>query len=512
MIDTNIEKGGRYSGLKLAKDGRVSILYLLLSSVKLIPWKTVLVPQPSDDPDDPLNWSSLKKHAILLIMAFATFVGDFGATCSIPTILLQAEEWHVSPTKMTAPTALVALMCGVSGLIWMPLVNCWGRVPTLFWTCLLGLGFTLGSALAPNYPFFYAMRVLQGITQSTPQSIGLAFVKDMFFFHEHARKIGIWYAIFISSSAFGPQMGYFMVGSLGTWRPVFWLNFAMAAVIQVMILMFCDESYYNRSVVTEMQYKRPRSERLLRVLGIWQLRMRKGYFITIRHSYARLLELLIKPVIPLVMIFYSAAFMWLVGINTTSALVLELPVSRGGYGLSSIALGCLYFTPILAVYIGETFGHWFNDWIANRYIARHKGLFVPEVRLWATYVGAILMIPGLVIVGQTVQYRLNIAGIIMGWGMFTFGVMVMSVATLAYVLDCYPTASGEVSALINFARLALGFSVGYFQMEWGAAQGYDVTFGLQAVIVVAAFLILIIIHRFGGRLRAAAGPVSSLAN
>lgn len=31
--------------LKLAKDG-----------------KTVLIPQPSDDPDDPLNWSWKKKH------------------------------------------------------------------------------------------------------------------------------------------------------------------------------------------------------------------------------------------------------------------------------------------------------------------------------------------------------------------------------------------------------------------------------------------------------------------
>jgi hypothetical protein len=30
--------------------------------------RTVLIPQPSDDPRDPLNWSSLKKHTVLLLL------------------------------------------------------------------------------------------------------------------------------------------------------------------------------------------------------------------------------------------------------------------------------------------------------------------------------------------------------------------------------------------------------------------------------------------------------------
>lgn len=39
--------------------------------------QTVLVPQPSDDPRDPLNWAERKKFAILLVIAFAAFIGDF---------------------------------------------------------------------------------------------------------------------------------------------------------------------------------------------------------------------------------------------------------------------------------------------------------------------------------------------------------------------------------------------------------------------------------------------------
>lgn len=43
--------------VKLAKDG-----------------KTVLIPQPSDDPEDVLNWPASKKYRVLLSLIFASLV------------------------------------------------------------------------------------------------------------------------------------------------------------------------------------------------------------------------------------------------------------------------------------------------------------------------------------------------------------------------------------------------------------------------------------------------------
>lgn len=48
--------------VKLAKDGH-----------------TVLIPQPSDDPCDPLNWSIARKHVVLVIMSAAAFLPDYGS-------------------------------------------------------------------------------------------------------------------------------------------------------------------------------------------------------------------------------------------------------------------------------------------------------------------------------------------------------------------------------------------------------------------------------------------------
>ena len=50
-------------GLKTAKDG-----------------STVLIPQPSDDPADPLNWSWVKKHSVFLTLLPGCFLTDWVIT------------------------------------------------------------------------------------------------------------------------------------------------------------------------------------------------------------------------------------------------------------------------------------------------------------------------------------------------------------------------------------------------------------------------------------------------
>jgi hypothetical protein len=63
----------RRGNLKTAKDGQ-----------------TILIPQPSEDPLDPLNWSPVKKHVILFIISFAAFLPDYGSATGAVTLLPQA--------------------------------------------------------------------------------------------------------------------------------------------------------------------------------------------------------------------------------------------------------------------------------------------------------------------------------------------------------------------------------------------------------------------------------------
>jgi hypothetical protein len=67
------DKEGGLDGVKVAKDGH-----------------TRLIPQPSDDPKDPLNWSWRQKHIILFIIAYTSFLPDFGSATGAVTLLPQA--------------------------------------------------------------------------------------------------------------------------------------------------------------------------------------------------------------------------------------------------------------------------------------------------------------------------------------------------------------------------------------------------------------------------------------
>lgn len=199
--------------------------------------------------------------------------------------------------------------------------------------------------------------------------------------------------------------------------------------------------------------------------------------------------------------------MWAVGINITSSILLETPVAEGGYGFGPKSIAFIYFTPIVSTILGELFGHSFNDFLANRYIASHKGHYKPEARLPTNYFAAFLMIPGLILLGQALEKQLHWSTIVVGWGLYTFGVMISSVATTAYLLDCYQTGSGEVAGLLNFARTFGGFAVGYFQQPWGRLDGYGTSFGIQAAVVAAAVGILTVLMVWGPKLRAKGGPL-----
>jgi hypothetical protein len=172
----------------------------------------------------------------------------------------------------------------------------------------------------------------------------------------------------------------------------------------------------------------------------------------------------------------------------------------------------MYFAPVVAAVLAYSLGHWLHDALARFYTRRNQSQFHPESRLIIVWLAMPAMLSGLVIVGFALQRQYHYMLVALGWGLYTFGMIINSASVNMYVLNSYPEASGEVGMWINFSRTAGGFIISYFQVEWVGRVGAEAAFGTQAAICAVVFPIVILLQFRGKQLRAWGGELNFKTN
>ncbi|KAG1778135.1 major facilitator superfamily domain-containing protein [Suillus placidus] len=428
----------------------------LASTLKLSPdGSTILWPQPADDPNDPQNWSDRRKALHLLVITLAASIPDFDSGI------------------------------GWGGIFWVMLMRRYGRLPVLFWTQVFALAFLVGATFSPDLATFTAMRCLTAFFGCAPDlRQGLYIVTDIFPFHLQARKLNIWTFGFIMHVHVSPFLSPFAFGFLVarvSWRWAYGIGSLYSAVVVLLIGLFMEETMYDRHLDSDLQQILPGIQyRLETLIGITGYKMAKY-----RSRWSEIvwacLNVVWRPQFILVAFFEAFVFGFSVGINVTNVVFMGSPPPVG-FEFSQFGVAGAYATPILAVILGELGGRFLNDRIMKFTVRKNKGIFEAESRLWACYAAMPLFICGFLTLGAGIQH-LNKAALILGWGIAEVAVMVNTVAVYAYCNDCFPRRQGEISALLNLARVLGGFSVAYFQVPWATKSGGIQTYGVEAAYV-----------------------------
>lgn len=155
------------------------------------------------------------------------------------------------------------------------------------------------------------------------------FIKDMFFLHEHARKINIWSGFIVLSPYMGPLLGAFIVNTQ-IWQWAFGIYTIETGLCLIAIILFVEETYYDRQTVQPELI--PHAPRWHRMIGIQQVQTKyiKNSF---KDAIVRPFVILGKPVVVLAVFFYLLTFAWVVGINTTLSIFLA---PKYGFGAKQI--------------------------------------------------------------------------------------------------------------------------------------------------------------------------------
>ncbi|KAK8051022.1 hypothetical protein PG993_002407 [Apiospora rasikravindrae] len=176
-----------------------------------------LVPQPSDDPEDPLNWPMWRKNLNFLTLAYMTALIGVMKTIFVSVNGPIAIRNRVSYTAAVSLTGVPLMISALSGTLSLLVAKLYGKRPVyLVSTAFVWIGVVWGSQVVNSFGQNMASRVFQGIGWGAFETLVLGSLQDTFFEHELEPRIIITNVISIATTWGAPLLGgVASAGSMG---------------------------------------------------------------------------------------------------------------------------------------------------------------------------------------------------------------------------------------------------------------------------------------------------------
>ncbi len=142
------------------------------------------MPQPSDDPNDPLNWPLWRRDLITFILSMtAIFATALGPILAANTITL-ALWFRVEFARVAVLTGYFLLGVGFAGMFFVPSGRIWGKRHLFILGTLILIGTSAwGGAVGTNYNSLLWSRIIQGVGCAPFEALVNAAVGDLYFVH-----------------------------------------------------------------------------------------------------------------------------------------------------------------------------------------------------------------------------------------------------------------------------------------------------------------------------------------
>ena len=439
-----------------------------------------LDPLPSADPADPLNWPDWQKNYEILLIAFGTFSSTFMAAGLTPAFETMAEAYGVDlPTAAYFTSAQIAVF-GVLPLLWVPLMNAYGRKPFLIFSALACCVLNIGGGFAKTYGQQMATRVLVAVFVSITTASGSSVVGDLAFAHERGKKNGWWSMALVIGTPAGPFFTGFIQKHAGT-KWIFFV-YAIMNFAQFVLWIFARETVYANP-----------SKGLLKVMGFKSAKPFSW------KMFFRPLKQAANFNITIAVIAASVTFGY-----ANIVLVVEMPqVMVPLFHLDAQQMSLQYISLIVGSAIGEILAGPLSDWWMKRSAAKRDGQRVIVDRLWVSYGGYILVIVGLLVWGiylfKATPGHWSIKPII-GAGIAAAGNNIVATVITTFAIDSAPQRAGDIGLYINLVRSIYGFLGPFYFPHMFENLNFAGSAGLMCgLVLLFAWVPTVLAHVIGAR-------------
>ncbi|KAK8106441.1 MFS-type transporter [Apiospora kogelbergensis] len=167
-----------------------------------------LVPQPSDDPEDPLNWPMWRKNLNYLALIYMTALIGVMKTIYVSVNGPIAIRNGVSYTAAVALTGVPLMVSAFTGALSLVVARLFGKRPVyLASTAFIWIGVVWGSQVVNSFGQNMASRVFQGIGWGAFETLVLGSLQDTFFEHELEPRVIISNVVAVATTWGAPLLG-----------------------------------------------------------------------------------------------------------------------------------------------------------------------------------------------------------------------------------------------------------------------------------------------------------------
>ncbi|ERS98342.1 hypothetical protein HMPREF1624_05126 [Sporothrix schenckii ATCC 58251] len=441
----------------------------------------VLVPQPSDDPEDPLNWSFAKKHAAMFVLALESLLVKFSATLIAPGAHSLAAQFHTAASKATYIGSAPSILYAIAPFFWIPLSHRVGRRPVLLASQVIALVAAIGVARSESYAQALGCRMVMGFGGSAGLCIGPAAISDMFFLHEKGSRMGVNSILLVVAPYVGGVAGGAIQQNpaLG-WR---WSMYVSAITYAVQLTaQFClvPETIYERgghrrqpqSVARRFGFRTPTNP------------TGESWLQTFRRPYA----MFVYPAVVVPSFWVSTAVM--TEVANTAGFTLNFGVTSR-FHFTTAQVGYCFLSGLIGAFSGELLAGPLCDLLVKRALKKEHG-WRPETLLVLNVTGLVAIVGGLLVYGIQLQgsapgdWASPLAGMIL----FVFGQEIIVTVVMTYMTDCYPDQAAEVAIVFQFFFNLMCFHPPFYTPGWIASAGARTPYIVYAVIPLALFPLL----------------------
>ncbi|KAG2148787.1 major facilitator superfamily domain-containing protein [Suillus clintonianus] len=423
-----------------------------------------------------------QKRWIVFLVSFAGLLPMFVSATFVPSIPQIAKDLNSTHAVVSLTVSLSIFASAVGALVWAAYSSFYGRR----WMFLWGMPFlcvgSCGVAMSTSLKSLLFWRFVQTFGCSGGIPLGAGVIGDIYKLEERGTAIGV----FFGATLFGFAVAPFLGGAAAqywSWRNLHYSLSVWGLLELLLIFLSFPETSHPGT------------------LGIEKLARRRWIHITWVNPLGSL-WLLRSPNLCAVMLASTLVLV------TDYVLLVPLAYTIGvRYGITNEAIiGACFLPNGLGNFIGAPIAGRLSDIVVRRKREKRKGVWFPEDRLRATWIGGLIIVPlsigasGLITtyVGGRIGLSLNLLCLYMnGMGVdFVFNPIGSYIVDVAHSRSAEATAaSAAIRSLILSAATALVIpSIERVGVAW--------TDIIAAVLALIGQGIIFVTIRYGDRMRA----------